>query len=99
MSRMALLGLAFGWLSAIAPNSAWAEEPPRSQVLFQNVNVFDGKTNGLAKGVDVLVEGNTIADIGKGLAAAPGATLISGVVPVSQPAVSRKRSSTPDAAI
>jgi hypothetical protein len=42
------------------------------QVLFTNVNIFDGKTDKLAMGQDVLVEGNLIKQIGKGLKANEG---------------------------
>ena len=40
-----------------------------AQTLFTNVNVFDGKSSKLAMGQDVLVEGNLIKKIGKGLKA------------------------------
>ena len=38
--------------------AATAAEP--EQVLFTNVDVFDGKTDGLTHGMNVLVEGNLI---------------------------------------
>ena len=44
-----------------------AEEQPLPQVLIKNVNIFDGKRDSLAQGMDVLVEGNLIRKIGKGL--------------------------------
>ena len=44
-----------------------AEEEPLPQVLLKNVNIFDGKRDSLAQGMDVLVEGNLIRKIGKGL--------------------------------
>lgn len=53
-----------------------SEEAP-SQILFKNVNIFDGKTNGLKKGMDVLVEANLIKNIGKNIVA-PGAEIING---------------------
>ena len=37
-----------------------------TQVLIKNVNIFDGKTDKLAMGQDVLVEGNLIKRIGQG---------------------------------
>jgi len=51
------------------------EAPP--QVLLKNVNIFDGKKDSLAMNYDVLVEGNLIKKIGKGLTA-QGATVIKG---------------------
>lgn len=50
-----------------------------SQVLFTNVNIFDGKSENLATGMNVLVEGNKIKTIS--MDAIPtnvGATIISG---------------------
>jgi imidazolonepropionase-like amidohydrolase len=47
------------------------------QLLITNVNVFDGKSDELAMGLDVLVEGNLIIQVGSGLQAA-GATTIDG---------------------
>ena len=41
-----------------------AENSP-NQVLFTNVNVFDGNSNKLAEGVEVLVEGNLIKAAGR----------------------------------
>ena len=43
-----------------------AEDKPQPQVLFTNVNVFDGKSDKLAEGMSVLVEGNLIKKIAKG---------------------------------
>jgi imidazolonepropionase-like amidohydrolase len=50
------------------------EKPP--QVLITNVNVWDGKSETLIKGKDVLVEGNLVKRIGK--IDAPRATVIDG---------------------
>jgi imidazolonepropionase-like amidohydrolase len=55
-----------------------AQDKVPSQVLFKNVNIFDGKNEKLAMGQDVLVEGNLIKQIGKGLKAGDGATVIEG---------------------
>ena len=46
--------------------------------LFTNVNIFDGTTDRLITGQDVLVEDNLIARIGPGLTAPEGATVIDG---------------------
>ncbi len=59
-------------MSYPAPVSA-AEDKPKPQVLFTNVNVFDGKSDTLAEGMSVLVEGNLIKKIAKGKIKAAGA--------------------------
>ncbi len=43
-----------------------AEEKPLPQVLFTNVNIFDGNSDSLAEGMSVLVEGNLIKQVKKG---------------------------------
>jgi len=61
------------------PFSAIAQdEKPKPQILFTNVNVFDGKSDTLAEGMSVLVEGNLIKKIVKGKIKADGAKLIDG---------------------
>ena len=57
---------------------AAAEEKPKPQTLFTNVNIFDGKSDTLAEGMSVLVEENLIKQIGKGLKAGDGAKVIDG---------------------
>ena len=47
------------------------------QILLKDVNIFDGKNDSLNMGYDVLVEGNLIKKIGKGLTV-QGATVIKG---------------------
>ncbi len=49
------------------PASTQEKKP---QVLFTNVNIFDGKADKLAEGMSVLVEGNLIKKIAKGQIAA-----------------------------
>ena len=48
------------------------------KILFKNVNVFDGTSDKLATGMDVLVTGNLIGKIGRDLSANKGATVIEG---------------------
>ena len=57
--------------------SAAAEERP-SQILFKNANIFDGTSESLNEGMDVLVEGNLIEKIGKELKANKEVTVIKG---------------------
>jgi imidazolonepropionase-like amidohydrolase len=63
-------------ITAHRPVSAQDEAP--TQILFTNVNIFDGKTNGLARGMNVLVEGNLIKTILLSAISAPDATVIDG---------------------
>jgi len=70
--------LAVALTAALAFVASAQEDKPKPQVLFTNVNVFDGKSDELAVGQDVLVEGNLIKQIGKGLKADANATVIDG---------------------
>ena len=49
-----------------------------AQTLFTNVNIFDGTTNELITGNDVLVVDNLISKIGSNLKAPKGATIVDG---------------------
>jgi len=73
-SRAAYLTLA---ALLVAPALADATEKPQI-TLITNVNVFDGKIDTLAMGQDVLVEGNLIKQIGKGLKVGEKSTVIDG---------------------
>jgi imidazolonepropionase-like amidohydrolase len=57
--------------------SAIAQEEKPSQTLITNVNVFDGFSDKLAKGMSVLIEDNHIVEVGKSVSA-PDATVIDG---------------------
>jgi imidazolonepropionase-like amidohydrolase len=48
------------------------------KLLITNVNIFDGKSEKLAPGMSVLVEGNKIAKVAKSISAPSGATVING---------------------
>ncbi|MES0404089.1 MAG: amidohydrolase family protein, partial [Hyphomicrobium sp.] len=62
-----------------AASAAAQEEKPKPQILFTNVNVFDGKHDKLAEGMSVLVEGNLIKKVTKGgIEADANATVIDG---------------------
>ena len=56
---------------------AQEEEPPQ-QVLITNVNVWDGTSDGLMNGVDVLVTDNLISQVGGSISPPSGATVIDG---------------------
>ncbi|MHC4821633.1 MAG: metal-dependent hydrolase family protein [Planctomycetota bacterium] len=67
--------------TAPAPGAPVAQETSGqapSQVLFQNVRVWDGTSESLSGTLQVLVEGNRIKAIGNALGAGDGATVIDG---------------------
>ena len=70
-----LLVLMFGALPIAL--QAQEEEPPQ-QVLITNVNVWDGTSDGLMNGVDVLVTDNLISQVGGSISPPSGATVIDG---------------------
>ena len=57
--------------------AAAAEDKPPIQVLFTNVNIFDGFAESLQDGMSVLVEGNFIKEVGKSITA-PDAIVVDG---------------------
>ena len=59
------------------PMAALSQDEAPQQILFTNVNVFDGFADELAMDTDVLVEGNHIIEVGQDISA-PGATVIDG---------------------
>jgi len=69
---LALVGL------ILASGSVIAADQSKPQTLFTNVNVFDGKTDGLAQGMSVLVEGNLIKQVTKGVIDVADAIVIDG---------------------
>jgi imidazolonepropionase-like amidohydrolase len=65
-------------MAHVAPLLATEREEPKPQILFTNVNVFDGKSDKLTEGMSVLVEGNLIKEVSTETIDAPGATVIDG---------------------
>ena len=63
---------------AFSSASVSADPSDEPQVLFTNVNVFDGRTDGLKSGVNVLVTGNIIERIGSEVTGRSDATVIEG---------------------
>ena len=72
---------------AIFATPALAQDAP-SRVLFTNVNVWDGTSDGLQNGMSVLVEGNLITQIAASIRA-PKTTCL----PVTLPPPSKPMSS------
>jgi len=69
--------LAAGTLATL-PTALRAQEAAPPQILFTNVNIFDGYASTLQEGMSVLVEGNLIKTISSGAIEAPGAKVIDG---------------------
>jgi len=61
---------------ALGTSASAQDAGPKSAVLITSANVFDGKSENLATGMSVLVEGNKIAKIAKSITAPAGATVI-----------------------
>ena len=64
-------------LTALPGALGAAENEAPTQILITNVDVWDGTSDTVAKGTDVLIESNKIKQVGKGLKA-PGAHVIDG---------------------
>jgi len=79
MKKILTLMLILGslWLCSFAATASGHEGAP-DRTLFTNVNVFDGTSEELAIGQNVLIEGNTIKQISAKSISAPGATIIEG---------------------
>jgi len=71
-----LIGVVIGLMNAAPAFAADAKSEPKSRTLFTNANIFDGKSEKLATGMSVLVEGNKIAKIANSIKAPDGATVI-----------------------
>ncbi|MEJ2583253.1 MAG: amidohydrolase family protein, partial [Acidobacteriota bacterium] len=66
--------IALGMIMGLS-SPAIAEDVTPTQILFTNVNVFDGFSSELHEGMDVLVEGNFIKEVDKNIEA-PGAIVV-----------------------
>ncbi|MDX2475945.1 MAG: hypothetical protein QNL05_01100, partial [Gammaproteobacteria bacterium] len=76
-----LLGISSPALSASAPAKEPAvtkEEKKAVQILFTNVNIFDGFSPELKKGMSVLIENNYIKEVGKDINTPEGAFVVDG---------------------
>ena len=69
--------LAVVLIATVLPVPA-ADAEAKPQTLITNVNIFDGKSETLANGMNVLVEGNLIKTISNAAIDAAGATVIDG---------------------
>ncbi|MFK8047036.1 MAG: amidohydrolase family protein [Halioglobus sp.] len=71
-SRKSLTTLVVTAVIGLSASLAIAQESESTQILFKNVNIFDGFSEELITGMSVLVEGNMIKELGKSISA-PGA--------------------------
>lgn len=77
MTKCAFTSIVASALLVVAGvGASHAQNTGASATLIQNVNIFDGKSDKLAAGMSVLVEGNKITRIAKSIAAPAGATVI-----------------------
>jgi imidazolonepropionase-like amidohydrolase len=77
MRKLTMAGVALAALFGAIPTATAEDEAPR-QVLFTNVNIFDGVKGGLIENGSVLVEGNLIRQVSSGPISAPGAFTVDG---------------------
>lgn len=75
-ARIRATRLVAAMVVALVSSAAGQDAPNR--ILFTNVNVFDGVTNGLHTSWSVLVEGNMIVGAGPSIDAGANATIIDG---------------------
>jgi imidazolonepropionase-like amidohydrolase len=76
----ALRNFALGFTSiTLISSTSWAaEDVPPAKTLITNVNIFDGVSDGLAEGMNIMIEGNLIKTISADTIEADGATVIDG---------------------
>jgi imidazolonepropionase-like amidohydrolase len=70
--------LALTVYGALFSSAVFAADETPSQILFKNVNIFDGKSDNLVQGKDVLIQNNLIKSVGSGLAVAANVEVIDG---------------------
>ncbi|GAA0618554.1 amidohydrolase family protein [Brevundimonas kwangchunensis] len=75
-SRLATTAAAFAFLAAALPTLAEAQGAPRPVVLVRAGNLFDSEAGRMVGARDILIRGERIAEVGEGLAAPEGATVI-----------------------
>ncbi|MEM6622675.1 MAG: amidohydrolase family protein [Pseudomonadota bacterium] len=73
---MRILLAAITIIATVVP--AWADDKELPRILFTNVNIFDGTSETLIEGGNVLVEGELIAEVSTDPIEAAGATVIDG---------------------
>ena len=77
MRKLTIACVALAAVLGVVASAAAEDEKPR-QVLFTNVNIFDGVKGDLIENGSVLVEGNLIKTVSSGPIVAPGAFKVDG---------------------
>lgn len=75
-SRLATAAASLALLAAAMPTLAEAQHAPRPLVLVRAGNLFDSEAGRMVGPRDILIRGDRIAEVGEGLAAPEGATVI-----------------------
>ena len=75
-SRLATAAASLALLAAAMPTLAEAQHAPRPLVLVRAGNLFDSEAGRMVGPRDILIRGERIAEVGEGLAAPEGATVI-----------------------
>ena len=76
MKRLFIITLFIAVHFVAGPGASYAQDSEQKSVLFQNVNIFDGKNERLTEGMNVLVENNKIVKIAKSIPAPSKANAI-----------------------
>jgi imidazolonepropionase-like amidohydrolase len=77
-AKLKALILALAVLAVSTVEPAAAQDGAPSQILITNVDVWDGTSDDVARGTDVLIEGNLIKQVSARPIAAPGAFTVDG---------------------
>ena len=76
MKRLFIITLFIAVHFVAGPGASYAQDSEQKSVLFQNVNIFDGKNENLTEGMNVLVKNNKIYEIAKSIPAPSNTTVI-----------------------
>jgi imidazolonepropionase-like amidohydrolase len=76
MKRLFIITLFIAVHFVAGPGASYAQNSEQKSVLFQNVNIFDGKNENLTEGMNVLVKNNKIYEIAKSIPASSDTTVI-----------------------
>lgn len=76
MTRLSLAACAAALLAAAVPAVAAAQPAPQPVTLVRAGNLFDSEAGRMVGPRDILIRGSRIAEVGQGLAAPEGATVV-----------------------
>jgi imidazolonepropionase-like amidohydrolase len=87
MKKKSFLSIAVGVLAFIGLPAIAQDAKPESQILIQNVRIFDGVSDQLSKTTNILIEDNNISSIASDVSAGSDATVIDGGNRVVMPGI------------